>query len=70
MEHIIIESKNGVYRRLDENLCEVSMKTGARLRYGMTFSDMEQIEKRGFKVVDRVPANVTFRWGYYWNWRE
>lgn len=70
MKHFIIESKNGVYRRLDSDLCEVSMKTGKMLRYGLSFYNLESLEERGFKIVDEVPKNINFKWGYFKGWDE
>jgi hypothetical protein len=64
MTHFIIESKQGVLHRIDKNLWEVSMKTGKDLRNGLIFSDMNQLEERGFKIIDEVPANAKFRFGY------
>lgn len=65
MTHIIIKSTNEVYHRLNSNLYEVSMKTGKQTRYGLSFTSMDDIEKRGFKVINEIPANRTYRFGYY-----
>lgn len=65
MKHLIIKSNKEVLHRLNsDNLYEVSMKTGKDLSYGLSFTSLENIEERGFKVIDEVEAGTKFKWGY------
>lgn len=52
-----IRSRQYVTRMVKETkygLVEISMKTGRELRYGMTFLDLNDLEERGFELIDII----------------